>query len=305
MSAQATPQLRKFEWSDLAAFRQLLDDVGRHGHRDWPGSIEDLRTELEYPRVRPVQNIVLARDDSGLIGYAIVEPEKNIGRSVIGIGSTRTGLAIRKQLLDWATNRASEVTPVAHLSTRDHETELEKLVSQMGWLKVRQYLKLDITTNLESIASTVPDGFTLRTMLGLDEVPELTILQNSAFEDHFGYSPNTDDEIVARLLSSNSSIDNILMIHDSEGQLVAYCWTQVQVREGIQVGRMGMTGVSPSSRGRGLGRAIAVAGFNHLVRQGVKKIELDVDATNKPALKIYTSLGFTTSSQVNWWERSL
>ena len=34
-------------------------------------------------------------------------------------------------------------------------------------------------------------------------------------------------------------------------------------------------------------------------------IELEVDSTNAPAIKIYTSLGFVTVSEVDWWEKSL
>ena len=66
-----------------------------------------------------------------------------------------------------------------------------------------------------------------------------------------------------------------------------------------------MTGVLPEARGQGLGRAIAESGFNHLLGQGIDAIELDVDSTNAAAIKIYSSLGFTTRSEVDWWEKLL
>jgi mycothiol synthase len=305
LSIQATPQLRNFKWSDLESFLHLLNELGHHGHRDWASNIDDLRGDLEFPRVQPKKNIVLIKRDDEVAGYAIVEPETNIGRSVIGIGSTTAGLAVRKQLMDWASNRAKQEAPIAHLSTRDNETELEKLVEQLGWVKVRQYLKLVTKSKLTPVKAFIPDGYSLRTMLGLDEVPELTYLQNAAFGEHFGYSPNTDDEITAHLLAPGASVDDIVMIHDSHEQLVAYCWTQTQDREGMMVGRIGMTGVLPSARGQGLGRAIAEAGYNHLLKRNVDSMELDVDSVNAPAIQVYSSIGFERSSQVNWWERSL
>ena len=305
MSTKTNIQLRKFKWSDIEALQLLLNDIGRHGHRDWPSNVDELRAELEYPRVQPKRNIALAINGDGVSGYAIIEPEANIGRSVIGIGSNKADLAIRKKLLDWATSRAKQEAPVAHLSTRDNETELEKLVEQLDWVKVRTYLKLELTSDISPAKAALPSGFSLRTMLGLDEVPELTYLQNKVFDQHFGYSPNTEDEIKARLLAPDTSVDDIVMIHDSHEQLVAYCWTLTQDREGLKIGRIGMTGVLPSARKQGLGRSIAEAGFNHLLKQDVDALELDVDSVNAPAIKIYSSLGFKTSSEVSWWERSL
>ena len=312
MSTQANTQLRNFKWSNLDALQRLLNDIGRHGHRDWPAKVSELRADLEFPRVKPKQNIALtfasgAGDD--VAGYAIVEPEKNIGRSVIGIGTRVFGLTARKQLLDWAVIRAKQETPIAHLSTIANETEFEKLVEQMGWVKVRRYLKLATDSDLRQAPADIPKGFTLRTMLGLDEVSELTYLQNTAFKEHFGYSPNTEEEIRAHLLAPDAGVDDVVMIHDSNEQLVAYCWTGRYegsgVFSGVKFGRIGMTGVLPAARNQGLGRAIAEAGFNHLLDRGSSELELDVDSLNAPAIKIYSSLGFKTTSKVNWWELSL
>ena len=305
MSIQANFKIRNFKWSDIDALQRLLNEIGRHGHRDWADFPDDLRAELEFPRINPKQNIALVEIAGQIVGYAIVEPEANIGRSVIGIGSSSKGLAIRKDLIDWATNNAAKEAPIVHLSTRDNEIELEKLVEQLGWSKIRQYMKFTTPSNITPAIALIPNGFTVRSMLGLDEVPELTYLQNEAFKEHFGYSPNTEDEILARLLTGNSSLDNIVMMHDSYEALVAYCWTLVHERDGLRVGRIGMTGVLPTARKQGLGRAIAEEGFNHLVHQNVDSIELDVDSENAPAIHVYSSLGFEEDSEVSWWERAL
>jgi len=69
------------------ALAGLLADVGAHGHRQWPESVEGVRSDLEYPRVQPQQNLVLADAAGELVGYAIVEPEQNIERSVVGVAT--------------------------------------------------------------------------------------------------------------------------------------------------------------------------------------------------------------------------
>ena len=130
-------------------------------------------------------------------------------------------------------------------------------------------------------------------------------MQTQSFSAHFGNSPNTDSEIKARLLAPGSGFDDVLLIRDADDLLVAYCWTQTGEHAGSSFGRIGMTGVLPDAQGHGLGRAVAGAGFYHLLQRGVEVIELDVDSTNAPAIKIYTSLGFVTVSEVDWWEKSL
>jgi mycothiol synthase len=307
LATQSELRLRNFEWCDTMALAGLLADVGAHGHRQWPESVEGVRSDLEYPRVQPEQNLVMAEVAGELVGYAIVEPEQNIGRSVVGIAAAaeKNTETLVEALLGWATSRAAEFTPIAHLATRDHETDLGEYVERNGWARVRKYLQLESRPGDSRAAGVVPTGFTLKEMVGLDELPELTNLQNQSFSTHFGYSPNTEDEIKSRLLAQGSSLDDVLLIRDTGDRLVAYCWTQTRENSGSSFGRIGMTGVLPDVQGHGLGRAVAEAGFNHLVEQGVDLIELDVDSTNAPAIRIYSSLGFVTVSTVLWWEKTL
>ena len=278
LTAPPQLQLRNFEWTDIQGFFSLLRNAGPHGHRDWPETLEGVRAELGYPRVQPEKNVAVAEvagdNVADISGYAIVEPEQNIGRSVVGIAGTAeyNGDELSGLLLDWAVGRAGECTPLAHLATRDHETELSEYVERTGWSRVRKYLKLESGPRPARAAAVIPDGFTVRTMLSLEELPQLTTLQNEAFNEHFGFSPNTVDEIKALLLGPDASIDDIVFIHDSAQRLVAYCWTQTGERAGTKFGRIGMTGVLPEVRGQGLGRAVAESGFNHLLGEGVDTI---------------------------------
>ena len=302
---QPNIELRNFTNTDTGSLHKLLHDAGSHGHREWPNKISDLRSELELPRVQPHKNIVLAHLENKVVGYGIVEPEKNIGRSVVGLTSIFTDSATLLKLLNWGTNRAKQETPIAHIATLDHESHVEKIVKEHDWKHVRKYLRMESTPDFSELKSTIQPGFALRTMLGFNETPQLTHLQNESFNNHFGYSPNTEGEIKARLLSPGHGIGNVLMIHNAQRQLVAYCWTATFYRSRLKVGRISMTGVSPSARKQGLGRAIAEAGFSHLIGLKVDHIELEVDSLNTPALKVYSSLGFKTTNEVNWWEKSV
>ena len=50
-------------------------------------------------------------------------------------------------------------------------------------------------------------------------------------------------------------------------------------------------------RGNGYGRAIMLAGENECRRRGYARLDLNVFGTNRTAISLYESLGYTVSSQ--------
>jgi mycothiol synthase len=61
----------------------------------------------------------------------------------------------------------------------------------------------------------------------------------------------------------------------------------------------------PTTRGRGLGRALLTAGLAFLQVQGATSVTLGVDGGNEAAMRLYHSLGFTPINTVEIWERPL
>jgi ribosomal protein S18 acetylase RimI-like enzyme len=62
--------------------------------------------------------------------------------------------------------------------------------------------------------------------------------------------------------------------------------------EGMRhVGRLGM-GLLPEFRGRGLGRMLLQAALTAAAHAGLRRVELEVYASNGPAIALYRAMGF-------------
>lgn len=80
---------------------------------------------------------------------------------------------------------------------------------------------------------------------------------------------------------------------DSAGQVVGWCDLVRDTRPGFgHTSRLGM-GLLPAVRGRGVGRRLAEACISAAAERGAERIELEVFASNAPAIRLYERLGFT------------
>jgi ribosomal protein S18 acetylase RimI-like enzyme len=59
-----------------------------------------------------------------------------------------------------------------------------------------------------------------------------------------------------------------------------------------QLGSIQNVGVVPEHRGRGLGRALVLKSLEGFALARLKRIVLEVTATNRPAVELYRSVGF-------------
>jgi mycothiol synthase len=83
------------------------------------------------------------------------------------------------------------------------------------------------------------------------------------------------------------------LLYERDRRLLGSCWTKVHNETDPRMGEIYVISVDPSVQGTGLGRALVLAGLDHLAGDGLKVGMLYVDSDNTAAVKLYESIGFS------------
>lgn len=78
----------------------------------------------------------------------------------------------------------------------------------------------------------------------------------------------------------------------ASGNLLGFHWTKVHDTD-PPIGEVYVVGVSPRAQGMGVGRLLTLAGLHHLADLGLGEVHLYVESDNRPAIRVYSRLGFT------------
>jgi len=98
------------------------------------------------------------------------------------------------------------------------------------------------------------------------------------------------------------------LVHDSSfgtDQIDGFCWTKIHGAHEPPLGEIYVIAVDPDRHGRGLGRALVLAGLDWLAAVGLQVGMLYVESDNEPARHLYRELGFTEHLAHRWWRRDL
>lgn len=295
-------QIRSFRWEDIEDFRRLFNDVSGITGTDKEYDPEYMRQFLSLPTCDPEENCFVAEHEDGLVGFALLTPEPPLDRVVAsnGVLPSHRNRGTGPLLISACIERARQLdVSLIHSETPAHNVASHHVLESEGFYPVKRFWQMRWQhDDLPPLA--LPSGFSLRSFRLCEDEPTLTALQNEAFGLNWGFSPNTVDQISARVRVNRCDPEGIVFIANDD-VVAGYNWT---LRSG-RTGWVSMTGVSAAYRGRGLGEAVVLAGMQYLRSRDVEAIELEVDYDNTPARELYLKLGFETVSQTLWYEKRL
>ncbi len=298
--------IRDFAWPDLPVWTSLVNELSGTTGGDEAVDTDFKHLFLSQPNLSAETDCFIAEVGDEAAGMARISHEPSISRAVaeLAVLPRHRRRGVGRQLLDTAIERVRELgASVLHIQVPVLSRGGRFLLEDAGFYAARRYWRL--ASDVDGVAvPPLPPGYSMRPFaLGGDE-QTLTDLQNAAFSGSWGFAPNTVAEIAARVRMRPWESDGILML-EADGKPCGYNWTQRPKRSETPTGYIGMTGVHPDRRGRGLGRIIVAAGMSYLETKGARTVKLEVDHSNKPARELYLSLGFDLVEETVWYELNL
>jgi mycothiol synthase len=179
------------------------------------------------------------------------------------------------------------------------------LAATTGFTRFRALWQMRMSLAGPPIASpALPAGVTLRTFRpGSDEQAWLRVNRRA-----FAHHPEQGSWTMAdlELRETEPWFDPTgFFLAERDGELVGFHWTKVHHNEAPPIGEVYVVGVDPAAQGGGLGRALTLAGLTHLQGRGLDQVMLYVDESNKPAVAMYSALGFALWSTDVMYLRAL
>jgi mycothiol synthase len=136
-----------------------------------------------------------------------------------------------------------------------------------------------------------PLGITVRTFDPDEDVDAWLAANARIFTDHPEQSKIDAEAFERRMRAPWFDPTGFLIAVDESGTIAGFCWTKEHVAHGL--GEIYAIGVDPEKRASGLGRALVLAGLEHLGGRGMPLGMLYVDAANEAAIELYNLLGFS------------
>jgi mycothiol synthase len=149
----------------------------------------------------------------------------------------------------------------------------------------------------------VTSKYPIRTFIpGLDNQAFLA-LNNKVFADYPDQGGWSEDDLKVRINESWFD-DKGFFVAEDKGELIGFCWTKIHGAHTHShtggdddhgheaLGEIYVLAVNPDYKGQGIGRDLTITGLNYLKYQGLNNVMLYVGVENKPAFKLYKSLGF-------------
>ncbi len=150
-------------------------------------------------------------------------------------------------------------------------------------------------------------GVRIRPLMDGEE-PVLLAFLNHAWTGTWNFRPITMEALLSDLAGQGQGM-LVAVDEADQSRIVGACHALFDPAHHNPDGRpyawISNLTTDPAGRGRGLGRALLVAGLEYLRAQGAGSIALGVDGGAAVPLALYRSIGFATISAVAIWERSV
>jgi len=268
-------------------------------------TLEEVRTDTFADRDYDPEGAWLAVLGGNPVGYGdgLLEKER-IERGKEGLASIyvmhdKRGNGIEDHLLElvleYLAGKGFGAAQVWCNLLDDWKTSLYR---RAGFEEQRRFFSMILSDNTEPAEPAFPEGIRIdrRPLKGIPEEDLRVFVDvfNESFARHFSFSPTNVTRW--RNIGNAAADEMIVTFARDEGEVVGFTLvensTAYNREKGTKDGWVSILGVVPGSRGKGLGKALLLDGIRQLLSHGLDTVRLGLDAENRNALSLYTSVGF-------------
>lgn len=235
-------------------------------------------------------------DEQGIGGYAQLAPGHGEHPAMVevAVDPDRRSNGIGGGLVSAA---LAEGGPGTRVWAHGDGAPARAVAQRLGLSGVRELLQLRRTLDAPPLPDlVVPKDISIRKYRGPIDDPEILRVNAAAFAWHPEQGSWTDREIAERREESWFDSAGLFLAYADEApeRLLGFHWTKVHAdhADGPAIGEVYVVAIAPDAQGRGLGRALTVAGLHYLRDRSLGSVLLYVEGDNVAALRTYEQLGF-------------
>lgn len=286
MSAGFT--VRPARMDDLQAAGNLLNEHSQRLHGIDDQSVSQLRQYWEAPDVDFEHDVLVAEAGASLVGYAD-----------LGVHGEHVWLDVRglepepvRALLQAIEGRAAKKKPGAGLLgyAADADRMLIDIYENAGYRVIRHSYRMEISLAGGPPKPIWPEGITVRTLRTGDE-KRVYEAHMSSFADTWMFEPEPF-ELWSHWFLKDAAFDpSLWFLAEAGDELAGIVLSRVSENE-QGLGWVGILGVVPEFRQRGLAQALLRQTFGEYAKRGMERVGLGVDAQNPTgAVRVYERAG--------------
>jgi mycothiol synthase len=299
-------ELRPPTLDDVPALGALFAEVERAGGR---GESEgDIRDWLSNPRLDTEADFRIALDRDGIVGWCDVYDQRKQHRRFFLDIRVHPGRAAEAYdvLLDWGIERARSLATdgaVCRAWGISTDAAFANEMERRGFGLIRHFFRMEIDLIDEPESPVWPGGIEVRTMRHGEERAVFDAI-GDAFADHWDFVPMDFEEWESDVVRASSFDPALWFIAEDGGEIAGFSLCRWERRPGV--GHVGVLGVRPRWRQRGLGLALLLHSFHELRQRGRDRVDLGVDAESTTgAVRLYERAGMRVTRQTDSYEKEL
>lgn len=298
-------ELRPPTLGDLPAISEFFGQLDAAGGA---GATEgEVRDWLTSPTFDTDADFRLAFDADRIVGWCDVwDQNKAHERFFLDVRVHPTIPEACGQLLDWGIERARAMAGSDAVCRAWGNTTDEVFAEAMrdrSFRVIRHFFRMEIDLAREPEAPTWPEGITVRTLTP-GESRAVYDSVTDAFADHWDFVPTVFEEWEHFMVGASEFDPTLWFLAEEGDEIVGVSLCKSERRP--NVGHVGVLGVRPGWRKRGLGLALLLHSFHELRARGRPKADLGVDAENTTgAVRLYERAGMHVARRSDSYEKAL